>query len=48
MDSPNDAIELLDLIIEEASKDRNSTISIGVANVLRRVRANLEPEEESE
>lgn len=44
MENKDDAVELLDLLIEDAEKDRNSTISIGFANVLKRVRAKLEPE----
>jgi hypothetical protein len=44
MENKKDALELLDLLIEDASADQNSTISIGFANVLKRVRAHLKSE----
>jgi len=48
VENTNDAVELLDLMIEEASKDRiDNSISIGLVKILNRVKMRLEPKPEA-
>jgi hypothetical protein len=47
MENKSDARLLLDLLIEEANKEMDNSISIGMVRVLKNVKKRLEPEPNS-